>query len=59
MTIPGHIMGFSPGGVGDVWPARVFKETDLQPSHGGCRVPWASALSQEPRGGLGRLKVTQ
>lgn len=52
-------MGISSGGMNDMWLAWVFKETDPQSSQRGCRTSWASALSQEPGGGQGWLKVTQ
>lgn len=59
MKTPAHITGLNSGGKGDMWLAWVFKETDPQSSQRDCCMPWASALSQEPGGGQGMLKVTQ
>lgn len=56
---PGHIMGISPGEMNDMLRAWVFKEPDPHSSQRRCCMSWVSALSQEPGGGQGWLKVTQ
>lgn len=48
---PAHIMGFCPAGTGEGWRVGVPEETDPRSPCWGHPAPWASAWSQECRGG--------